>query len=246
MPNLSELHVAQNCLEDLNLRMNVGADVPPDLILPGSMACCQGDEHSVGLTNFTDSELLAALMPNLELLDLDQNNISNWEGAKSTAEAAGIETLARLPRLTKLTLNSNRLVAIVLESGGAAAPQPSSAKLPFANLRSLSLCDNEIKEPSKLDGNVQRAARVKGTGWEAIVALSALPGLTELRLAGNPLIGQAAAAATAAAGHAGGSRAGLAPGQMDPAVAAARHAVIGRIASLTVLDGSAVRSQLGH
>jgi len=88
----------------------------------------------------------------IETLNIQGNSISNWNH---------VLALSRLKNLKKLILNNNQLAEVLLPV--------NNGEVLFANLKSLSLCENLIAE------------------WNSVNIMSKLPSLTELRFRDNPV-----------------------------------------------------------
>ncbi|GAA5849820.1 hypothetical protein JCM8547_000575 [Rhodosporidiobolus lusitaniae] len=112
------------------------------------------------LRNSTVERAREPVLPKLERLNLDLNELTDWREL--------VEELSVVPSLTELILSSNRFSDLSLP------PQPPIASA-LRTLRHLSLSDNLLTSWS--------------TSLDALAACSTtFPSLTGARLAGNPLI----------------------------------------------------------
>eukprot|EP01027_Heterolobosea_sp_BB2_P009865 GEZU01014523.1.p1 GENE.GEZU01014523.1~~GEZU01014523.1.p1 ORF type:complete len:344 (+),score=111.26 GEZU01014523.1:305-1336(+) len=97
-----------------------------------------------------ESQFYVSGYDNLKLLNLENNRFSDWN--------AEIARLSQLPNLERLILNDNLLESIEYPSS------TSTAFVPFANLKSISLNNNRI------------------SSWRSIDELNRFPQLEELRI----------------------------------------------------------------
>lgn len=112
LPNLRELHLCGNGISSLALPVAAlqGAPEGAACAQAAGAAGAAGSEQgaSPGPASSPAAALLAAAFPQLQLLDLDENELSSW---------AELATLGALPALRSLLLSGNRLAAVEYTGG---------------------------------------------------------------------------------------------------------------------------------
>lgn len=183
LPSLRELHLCGNRLASLQL--------PPDAAGGDGIAAQAADGGSPG----DASALLAAAFSRLEVLDLEDNELSSW---------ADVALLRHLPRLASLLLSGNRLAGVQYDAGGChplsacllstllAAEQNSCRTAccagSFHSIHTLSAGPPMRPRPA---GFTTLQALLLGSNrldsWRAVDQLDRFPALQDARLSDNPL-----------------------------------------------------------